>query len=94
MVLELAQRLVLDLTDALARDAEVAADLFEGVFASVDEPLAKLQHHRLALVELVERFLEFFTENDLARLIDRRFDVVVGDEVSVKRILLIADRGL
>src|SRR5690606_30339368 len=91
VVLELAQRLVLDLADALAGDAEVAADLLERVLAAVDQPLAELQHHRLALVELAERLLQLLGEDVLGGLVDRRLDVLVGDEVAVERVLLVAD---
>src|ERR1051325_5630916 len=47
--LELLQRVVLDLTDALARDAECAADLLERARLLAGEPEAELDHLPLAL---------------------------------------------
>ena len=45
---QLAQRLRLDLADALAGDAELAADLLERAAAAVFEAEAQLQHLALA----------------------------------------------
>src|SRR5690606_40606728 len=75
-------------SDVCSSDLEVAADLLERVLAAVDQPLAELQHHRLALVELAERLLQLLGEDVLGGLVDRRLDVLVGDEVAVERVLL------
>src|SRR5690554_2983894 len=71
VVLQLAQRLVLNLTDALARDTEVAADFLERVLAPVYQALAQLEHHRFTVIQLAKRFLEFLTQDDAAGLLDR-----------------------
>jgi hypothetical protein len=47
-VAQLAQRLGLDLADALAGDLEVLADLFEGVIALLADAEAHAQHLLLA----------------------------------------------
>src|SRR5262245_48872352 len=47
--LEPLQRVVLDLTDPLARDAEGAADLFQRARLRAREPEAKLDHLPLAI---------------------------------------------
>src|SRR4051812_48492943 len=51
---ELAQRLALDLADALAGQAEALADLLERLGLLVVQAEAHAQHRRLALVHLVE----------------------------------------
>src|SRR5690625_2468368 len=58
---------------------------------AVDEALAQLEDHRLAFAQLAERLLEFLAQDDLAGLVDRRFDVLVGNEVTVEGVLLVAD---
>src|SRR6056297_579225 len=91
VVLQLAQRLVLDLADPLARHAEVLPDLLERVLAAVHEALAHLEDLRLALVQLVERLVELLREDRLAGLVHRALDLLVGDEVAVEAVLLVAD---
>src|SRR5437879_13405346 len=53
-VAQLAQRLGLDLADALAGDPEPLAHLFQRALAAVDQPEAQLQHAPLARRERVE----------------------------------------
>src|SRR5262245_33449887 len=51
---QLAQRLGLDLSDALARDREILADLLQRVLASVVEPEAHLDDFLFARSERLE----------------------------------------
>src|SRR5262249_10719380 len=52
---QLAQRLALDLADALARQAEALADLLEGLRLLVVQAETHAEHGGLALVHLVEQ---------------------------------------
>src|SRR6266511_4789758 len=61
-VAELAQRLRLDLADALARHVELAADLFEGAGAPVLETEPQLEHATLARREPLEHRLDLLLE--------------------------------
>ena len=70
-VAELAEGFGLDLPDALARDAEVAPDLFEGAAAPVVQAEAELQDPALALAERAERALDLLAE-ELERRRPRR----------------------
>src|SRR5262245_24149136 len=54
-LVELVQRLALDLADALAGQAEALADLLERLRLLVVQAEAHPQHGRLALVHLVEQ---------------------------------------
>src|SRR5947199_3392329 len=70
--LELLQRVVLDLADALARDAERAADLLERARLPAGEAEAELDHLALALGQRVERGLDVLApERELGRVVRR-----------------------
>src|SRR4051812_31648639 len=56
--LQLLQRLVLDLTDPLARDVERAADLVERARMLAAEPVPQLQHAPLAVRQVLERLAQ------------------------------------
>ena len=57
-VAELAQRLGLDLPDALAGHPEPLADLFQRALVAVDQPKPQLQHAPLPRRERVEHVLD------------------------------------
>ncbi len=59
---QLAQRLGLDLPDALARHAEFLAHLFQRVALAVKQPKAHLQHLPLPFAERVEDILHLLLE--------------------------------
>ena len=90
---QLAQRLGLDLTNALAGDTESLAHLLQRQLASVDEAEAELQHATFARGQGVEDVLDLERSmvNDAAS--DRRRRFLVLDEVAELGILLLADRG-
>src|SRR6185369_601052 len=81
-VTQLAQRLRLDLTDALARDVELAADLFERARAPVLEAEAQLEHASLAEREPFEHALHLLFEQLVRRRVGRRERLIVGNEVA------------
>src|SRR5438552_1032109 len=91
---QLAQRLRLDLTDALACDVELTAHLFERAGAPVLETETQLQHAPLPAGESLEDRLDLLLEELVRRGIARRQGLVVGDEVPEVRILFLADRRL
>src|SRR5687768_8022372 len=61
-VAQLAQRLALDLADALARDVELAPDFFQRAAAAVLQPEAQLQHPPLSLRERGEHLRHLLFE--------------------------------
>src|SRR5207237_399505 len=61
-VAQLAQRLRLDLADALAGDAELAAHLLQRALAPVVQPEAELQHAPLAARQRVQHVLDLLLE--------------------------------
>src|SRR5687768_17992661 len=93
-VTQLPQRLRLDLTDALARDIELAADLFERPRAAVLQTEAQLQHATLATGEALEHALDLLLQQLVRRRVRWRECLVVGDEVAEVAVLFLADRRL
>src|SRR5437660_2780457 len=91
---QLAQRLRLDLTDALAGHVELATDLLERPGAAVLETEPQLQHAPLAAGESFEDGLDLLLEELVTRRVGGREGLVVRDEVPEVRILFLADRRL
>src|SRR5581483_1215202 len=93
-VLELLERVVLDLPDALTRDAERAADLLERPRRAAAEPEAQLDHLALALGQRAERVLDVLAPERELRGVERRLGRLVLDEVAERGLLFVADRLL
>jgi hypothetical protein len=91
---QLAQRLRLDLPDALARDREALADLFERVLGALADAEAHLDHTLLTRRERLEDAVGLFLQVQVDHGLRRRHDVRVGDEVAKMRIFLLANRRL
>src|SRR5580765_8262602 len=88
---EALERLGLDLTHALARQAEPAADLLERLRLRVGEAVAEDKHLFLALGEGVQRLRKrLAAERDLYFFVRQR--AVTGDEIAEDRVLGLADR--
>src|SRR2546425_6434589 len=80
--LELLERVVLDLADALAGDAEGLADLLERARLRTREPEAKLDHLPVALRQRRECVLDVLAaQGDLGGVV-RRLGLLVLDEVA------------
>src|SRR5205085_6457719 len=92
--LELLQRVVLDLADPLAGDAEGAADLLERARLLTLEPEPKLDHLPLARRERGERVVDVAAPQRERRRVERRLRLLVLDEVPELGLLLLADRLL
>src|SRR4051794_40463737 len=92
--LELLERVVLDLADALARDSERAADLLQGARLLAGQPEAHLDHLALALRQRVQSPEHVLLAQVLERRLERRLGRVVLDEVAQLGVLLLADRLL
>src|SRR5919198_2916660 len=92
--LELLERVVLDLADPLARDAEGLADLLERARLPAGQPKAQFDHAPLALRQRRERVLDVLAPKRQRRVLVWRLDLVVLDEVAELRVLLLADRLL
>src|SRR5690349_11710150 len=96
---QLAQGARLELADALARDAELRADLFERLRRLAVEAEAEREHPAHARVQLIERPGKLPRARLLGRLLVRREGMDVFDQVAVEALAvahrrLEADRGL
>src|ERR1700759_4470783 len=92
--LELLERLVLDLADALARDVERPPDLVERARMLAAEAVAELEDAALAVGEVLQRLAQRLLGQDLRRALVRGLRTLVGDELAELRLLLVADRLL
>src|SRR5207248_9947578 len=92
--LELLQRVVLDLADPLAGDAELAADLLERPRRAAQKAEAKLDHLALALRQRAELALDVLAPQRELRGVERRLGGLVLHEVAERRVLFLADRLL
>src|SRR3954465_5044577 len=92
--LQLLERLVLDLADALARDVERPPDLVERARMLAAEPVPELEDAALSVREILERLAQRLLGEDLGRPLVRRLGALVGDELAELRLLLVADRLL
>ena len=91
-MLELAQRLGLDLANTLARDRELLADLLQRVIGIHADPEAHAQHPLLARRERGQHLCRGLAQVGLDRRVNREDRVLVLDEIAEVRILLVADR--
>src|SRR4051812_40012875 len=85
--LQLLQRLVLDLADALARDVERPPDLVERARVLAAEAVAELEDAALAVGEVLQRLAQRLLGEDLRRALVRRLRALVGDELAELRLL-------
>src|SRR5215468_7357731 len=91
---ELAQRLRLDLTYALAGHGKVLPDLFERVLAAVGESKAQAEHLLFSRRERVEDLVGLLAQGEPDDRLDRRDDLLVLDEIAEVAVLFLADRRL
>src|SRR5437867_4484109 len=91
---QLAQRLRLDLSNALAGHVELATHFFERARPSVFETEAELKHAALATGQTFQNALHLLLEQLVRRRVGRRERLVVGDEVTEVTVLFFADRRL
>src|SRR4029079_16044514 len=92
--LEPLERVVLDLADPLARDAEGAAALLKRARRLAEKPVAQLDHLAVALGERAESRLDVLATKRERRGVEGRLRLVVGNEVAERGVLLLADRLL
>src|SRR3954469_17555065 len=92
--LELLERLVLDLANALARDVERPPDLVEGTRVLAAEAVAKLEDPTLPVGEVLQSLAQCLLGEDLRCPLVRGLGALVGDELAELRLLLVADRLL
>src|SRR5438128_2216749 len=92
-VLELAQRLGLDLADALARHRELLADLFQRVVGIHADAEAHAQHALFAWRQGRQDAGGGLAQIGLNRGVDRQDRVLVLDEIAEVGVLLVADRS-
>src|SRR3954454_6984570 len=93
-LLQLLQRVVLDLPDSLARDAERPPDLLERQRLMPAKPVTQLDHLPLALRQRVEHLLDVLALKSLGGGVERLLGPIVRDEISELRLLLVPDRLL
>src|SRR5829696_8595687 len=92
--LQLLQRLVLDLADALARHVERAPDLVQRARVLPAQAVAQLEHPPLAVGEVLQRLAQRLLGEDLGGALVGRLGPLVGDELTELGLLLVADRLL
>src|SRR3954454_2842319 len=92
--LELLQRLVLDLSDPLARDVDLPPDLVERARVLPAEAVPQLEDAALAVGEVLQRFAQRFLGEDLGGPLVGGLGALVSDELTELRLLLVADRLL
>src|SRR5918995_414555 len=92
--LELLERVVLDLPDALAGDAERLPDLLERARLRSVESVAQLDHAPLPLGQRLQRELDVLAAERERGRVERRLRLLVGHEVAQGGVLLFADRLL
>src|SRR3954454_9853381 len=82
---QLAERLRLDLADALARHVERAADFFERVLGAVADAEAHLEHLLLARGERAEDLVRLLFQICDDHVIDRGNHAAIFDEIAEVR---------
>src|SRR3954469_6208663 len=92
--LELLQRVVLDLADALARDPEGAADLLQGARLGARQAEAHLDRLALARGQRVKSLANILAAQVLESHVERGLRLLVLHEVAELGVLLLADRLL
>src|SRR5262245_17569440 len=93
-MLQLSQRLGLDLPDTLARHRELLADFLQRVVGVHADAEAHAQHALLARRERGEHPRRGLAQVRLDRRVNRQDRVLVLDEIAEMRVLLIADGRL
>src|SRR5215470_16747720 len=88
---QLAERLGLDLADALPRDGEVLAHFFQRVLAAVREAEAQTEHLLLARRERVQHLVGLLPEREPDHALHGGAHLLVLDEVAEVAVLLLAD---
>src|SRR5215813_2265128 len=88
-MLQLPQRLRLDLADALARHRELLADFFQRVVGVHADAKAHAQHALLARRERSKHTRRRLAQVRLDRRIDRQDRVLVLDEIAEVGVLLV-----
>src|SRR3954452_14822174 len=91
-VLQLADRLRLDLADPLPRHLEDPAHLLQRVGVAVPQAVPQLDDLALAVRQRLEHLLDLVLEHLLRGGADRRLGAVVLDEVAEVAVLALADR--
>ena len=92
-MLQLAQRLCLDLTDTFAGDRELLADFFQRVVGVHADAEAHAEHAFFARRQRGQHARGGFAQVGLDRGVDRQDRVLVLDEIAEVRIFLVTDGG-
>ena len=90
-MLELAQSLCFDRADALAGDAERAADILEGLLSAVFQTVAHTHDLCLAFGECRKDLVELLLEHGIGSGLIGRGRLIVGDKITEVAVLLLAD---
>src|SRR5215510_10652945 len=91
---QLAQRLGLDLTDALAGDRKVLAVFLERVLAAVGEAEAEPQHLLLARRERIEHLVRLLAQRETDDRLHGGHDLLVLYEIAQVTVFFLPDRCL
>src|SRR6187402_3421855 len=87
-LLQLLERLVLDLADALAGDVEGPSHLVERARVLAAEAVAQLQNAALAVGEVLQRLLQRLFREQVRGAVEGGLGLLVGDELAELRLLL------
>ena len=88
---ELTQGLGLNLADALARDVELLADLFQRSGLAVVQAIAQAEHLGLARRQRIQYVHKLLLEQRYGNRLRRRGRVVIGYKVAEVAVVLLAD---
>src|SRR5437867_10156462 len=88
---QLAERLRLDLPDALACDREALADLFQRVLAAVADAKPHLDHLLFTRRERLQHRVGLFLQVQIDDGVGGGHDLAILDEIAKMRIFLFAD---
>src|SRR5882762_7251886 len=90
-VAHLTERLRLDLADALAGDAELAAHFFQRARVTIDQAEALFEDGALTLGERVEHVADLFLQERIGGHLGGILRRLVLDEIAERRVVAITD---
>ena len=91
-MLQLAQRLCLDLTDALTGDVEFLADFLQRARTAIQQAEAQAEHLFLPFGQPLQHGVDLILQQLVVGIFIRRERLFILDEIAQVRVILFADR--